>query len=71
MDLVNPKLTQDEAIDLLKPLERDLMAYYESLQEATIDILQNGTKTRMSPDQIIREIENLFKDDIKINIDED
>ncbi len=57
------KITQEQAGRLQAPIELDLTAYFNILQEAVIETMNNAVKAGVTPDELIRQIEDLFNDD--------
>lgn len=59
--LADKSMTEAEANRMKAPLELDLIAFYNALQEEIIDIIDTGSKEGMSADMIISSVELLFE----------
>ena len=55
--VIERKLTQNEVDKMIAPLERDLMSFFKTLQDAVFEMLADDTR---EPEVIIRDIEDFL-----------
>jgi len=63
MDITSRALTESEKLDLLRPLQNDLIAFYGVLQMAADSLLDKAQREGWTPDQFIDELERLITGD--------
>ena len=59
-ELVSFTMTTGELAALQRPLELDVQAWYAALRDGLIRELHDGARRGLSPEEIVKEIEELF-----------
>lgn len=61
-EIVDVKLTQDQAGRMMAPLELDLTALFSVMMQTSMEILQEAVEAGATPDEAINMIEDMFSD---------
>lgn len=61
-EIVDVKLTQDQAGRMQGPLELDLTALFNIMMQASMEILQEAVEAGATPDEAINMVEDMFTD---------
>jgi hypothetical protein len=64
--LIDKKFTQAEMDEMQKPMEEDLIYFYELLEMAVEELIKQAVEEGWTPEQLISEVEGLFEQPINI-----
>ena len=61
-DIYDKKLTQKEVDNLMGPMELDLIAYFNQLQDEILKTIDEGSRNISTPGELVKDIMELLED---------